>query len=236
MTSPKYSVFVGNLPFSTTEEQLSALFAECGTVTEVAIPKTENGKPKGFGFVSFGEPAQVAIAVQLLDGKIVEGRQINVSPARNEKKENLALALTNEDKRIRRPNKKFKKQFVKHDQKVKRDQQLEEMASKLKELEEEKRLEKMKKTIKKEQRKQKEAHETEVRALQKKIEQIELDRKLEANKPAPQPAAQPTVVVHDRGLGYYNRGRWRCTPCGVWYGTSGCTNGHYCNNGYWENP
>lgn len=65
-------VFVGNLPFSATEQSVSALFEEFGTVTNVKMPLRDDGKPKGFAFVAFttGKQAQKASEASLeLDGR-----------------------------------------------------------------------------------------------------------------------------------------------------------------------
>tara|TARA_A100001011_G_scaffold368072_1_gene422016 strand:- start:366 stop:605 length:240 start_codon:yes stop_codon:yes gene_type:complete len=75
------SIYVGNLPFSSTEEGISELFSAYGEVTKVAIIKDrETGRSKGFGFVEMSNGAQEAI--NALNGHELEGRSIVVNEAR----------------------------------------------------------------------------------------------------------------------------------------------------------
>jgi cold-inducible RNA-binding protein len=75
-------IYVGNLPFSATEQQVEELFAAYGEVVSVALPTDrETGRPRGFGFVEMSnEDATKAIAA--LNGKDFGGRQLNVNEAR----------------------------------------------------------------------------------------------------------------------------------------------------------
>lgn len=75
-------IFVGNLPFSATDTDLTALFEPFGEVQAVQImTDRDTGKPRGFGFVEMSsEDAQKAIAA--LNGKDFQGRSINVNEAR----------------------------------------------------------------------------------------------------------------------------------------------------------
>ena len=74
-------IYVGNLPFSATEEQIQQLFAAHGTVESVAlITDRETGRPRGFGFVEMSSGA--AEAIQSLDGKDLDGRNLKVNEAR----------------------------------------------------------------------------------------------------------------------------------------------------------
>lgn len=82
-------VFVGSLPFKTTDEELGAHFAGAGTVTsaKVIIDKM-TGKSKGFGFVEFSSEAEAQAAVDKLNNTELDGRTIFVDIARpSEKKE-----------------------------------------------------------------------------------------------------------------------------------------------------
>jgi len=75
------TVFVGNLSFNSTEEDLSAAFAECGAITSVRIATDkETGKPRGFGHVEFEDEASTDKAVALA-GTDVGGRAIRVDYA-----------------------------------------------------------------------------------------------------------------------------------------------------------
>ena len=74
-------IYVGNLPFSSTEDSVSQLFAEFGTVVSVnLITDRETGRPRGFGFVEMDEGADEAISA--LDNKEFEGRNLKVNEAK----------------------------------------------------------------------------------------------------------------------------------------------------------
>jgi RNA recognition motif-containing protein len=76
-------LYVGNLPYSVTEAQLSELFAEFGKVSSIAlITDRMTGQPKGFGFVEMESDAEAAKAISGLSGKEVDGRAIVVNEAR----------------------------------------------------------------------------------------------------------------------------------------------------------
>ncbi len=75
-------IYVGNLPFSATEEELEELFAQFGEVISVKlITDRDTGRPRGFGFVEM-EDDGVAEAISDLDGSDMGGRQLKVSEAR----------------------------------------------------------------------------------------------------------------------------------------------------------
>lgn len=78
-----YKVFVGGLPFSTTSDELQALFAQHGTVASaVVITDRDTGRSKGFGFVEFENDEEGRAAEKALNGSDVGGRSITVSEAR----------------------------------------------------------------------------------------------------------------------------------------------------------
>jgi RNA recognition motif-containing protein len=75
-------IYVGNLPFSATEEEVRRLFAQHGEVLDVSLPQDrDTGRPRGFGFVEM-EDADADKAVQALDGKDLGGRSLRVNEAR----------------------------------------------------------------------------------------------------------------------------------------------------------
>jgi len=75
-------IFVGNLNFSTTDEELRALFGEIGEVVDVHIPKDrESGRPRGFAFVRFAAEEHAAEAVEKLHGREVGGRALRLDIA-----------------------------------------------------------------------------------------------------------------------------------------------------------
>jgi RNA recognition motif-containing protein len=75
-------VFVGNLSFATTPEEVQTLFSEAGTVEEVFLPTDRNtGRAKGFAFVKFSSAAEAATAIETLNGVELDGRPIRVNEA-----------------------------------------------------------------------------------------------------------------------------------------------------------
>ena len=73
-------IYVGNLPFSATEDEVRDLFAQHGTVTSVnLITDRDTGRPRGFGFV---EMEDIGEAVSALDGAMLGGRNLKVNEAR----------------------------------------------------------------------------------------------------------------------------------------------------------
>ena len=80
-------LFVGGLPYSTTEETLKAHFEQVGEVVSVKIiVDKETGNSKGFGFVEMTTPEKAAEAIEKLNETEVDGRSIRVSEARPQEK------------------------------------------------------------------------------------------------------------------------------------------------------
>jgi cold-inducible RNA-binding protein len=76
-------LFVGNLSFNTTENQLQDLFAAHGNVIEVDLIMDKfSGRPRGFGFVTMENKEGAEAAIQALNGKQVDGRAMTVNEAR----------------------------------------------------------------------------------------------------------------------------------------------------------
>jgi RNA recognition motif-containing protein len=76
-------LFVGNLSFDTTENDLQDAFAAHGTVTETNLMMDRaTGRPRGFGFVTMSTPEEAQKAVEALNGKSVGGRALTVNIAR----------------------------------------------------------------------------------------------------------------------------------------------------------
>ncbi len=76
-------LFVGNLPYTVTSEQLSEIFGEYAEVTSAnVITDRMNGRSKGFGFVELAESADLNAVIEATNGKEIEGRAITVSEAR----------------------------------------------------------------------------------------------------------------------------------------------------------
>jgi RNA recognition motif-containing protein len=77
------SVYVGNLPFKVTEEDLVETFQEYGTVKSVQLPKDrETGRMRGFAFVEMSTETEEAAAIDALDGAEWMGRDLKVNKAK----------------------------------------------------------------------------------------------------------------------------------------------------------
>lgn len=77
------SIFVGNLSYDVTEQDLNRIFAEYGTVQRVDIPTDrETGKIRGFGFVRMVDEADEAQAIEDLNGAEWMGRNLQVNRAK----------------------------------------------------------------------------------------------------------------------------------------------------------
>jgi RNA recognition motif-containing protein len=77
------SIYVGNLSYDVTQDDLNAIFAEYGTVKRVQLPTDrETGRPRGFGFVEMGTDAEEAAAIEALDGAEWMGRDLKVNKAK----------------------------------------------------------------------------------------------------------------------------------------------------------
>jgi RNA recognition motif-containing protein len=77
------NLYVGNLPYRITEDQLRDAFAEFGQVSSCTIIKDKvTGQSKGFGFLEMPESTQAESAITQLNGRDMMGRKINVNEAR----------------------------------------------------------------------------------------------------------------------------------------------------------
>ena len=75
-------IYVGNLPFSSSESDVEQLFSSYGSVLSCALPTDrETGRPRGFGFVEMDE-ADASKAIQALNGQDFQGRTLTVNEAR----------------------------------------------------------------------------------------------------------------------------------------------------------
>src|SRR5574339_156303 len=76
-------LYVGNLAYSTTEDDLRSLFAQAGTVTSVALIKDrDSGQSKGFAFVEMGNQAEAEKAISMFNGTQMKDRELKVNLAR----------------------------------------------------------------------------------------------------------------------------------------------------------
>lgn len=77
------SIYVGNLSYDVTDNDLTQVFAEYGTVNRVQIPKDrETGRVRGFAFVEMGSEAEETAAIEALDGAEWMGRDLKVNKAK----------------------------------------------------------------------------------------------------------------------------------------------------------
>ena len=76
-------LFVGNLSFNTTENDLQDAFAAHGTVVEANLMMDRvTGKPRGFGFITMSTPEEAQKAIEALNGASLDGRNLTVNIAR----------------------------------------------------------------------------------------------------------------------------------------------------------
>ena len=99
------NVFVKNVDESVDEEALTAMFAEHGTVNSCVIMKDEAGVSKGFGFVNMEEPEHAAAAVDALNGKDINGKELYVGRAQKKAERETMLRQKFEDLRQERISK-----------------------------------------------------------------------------------------------------------------------------------
>lgn len=76
-------LYVGNLPYSATEDQVRALFGQAGEIVEIAlIMDRETGRPKGFGFVEMATEEGAQEAIKRFNGYTFDNRNLTVNEAR----------------------------------------------------------------------------------------------------------------------------------------------------------
>jgi RNA recognition motif-containing protein len=77
------SIYVGNLSYEVTQEDITSIFSEYGTVKRVQLPTDrETGRPRGFGFVEMSSDAEETAAIDALDGAEWMGRDLRVNKAK----------------------------------------------------------------------------------------------------------------------------------------------------------
>ncbi|HAR62104.1 MAG: RNA-binding protein [Candidatus Margulisiibacteriota bacterium] len=76
------NIYVGNLSYETTDEDLKEAFEQYGAVTSATVIKDKfSGKSKGFGFVEMAEKADATAAIAAMNGKEIKGRTVRVNEA-----------------------------------------------------------------------------------------------------------------------------------------------------------
>ncbi len=76
-------LYVGNLPYSATNESLAEAFSECGSVESVkVITDRDSGRSKGFAFIEMSTDTEATNSIRRFNGTDLDGRAINVSEAK----------------------------------------------------------------------------------------------------------------------------------------------------------
>lgn len=100
------SIYVGNLNYDVTKEDLTSVFAEYGTVNRVSLPMDrETGRPRGFGFVEMGSDDEETAAIESLDGAEWMERELRVNKARP--RENNHRGGGGGDRRVESSSRKY---------------------------------------------------------------------------------------------------------------------------------
>ena len=87
-------IYIGNLPFSTTEEQLRERFAEHGQVEEVTVVTDRyTGRSRGFGFVTMPDSDEATTAIEALNSSELDGRMLTVNEARPRRDDDASRRL-----------------------------------------------------------------------------------------------------------------------------------------------
>jgi RNA recognition motif-containing protein len=98
----KMKIFIGNLSYNVTEEDLRQSFTAFGQVTSVTVVKDkESGRSKGFGFVEMTVQSEAHSAICVLNGKALKGRTITVNEARPNSDSRRSIDRGCEDRRGR---------------------------------------------------------------------------------------------------------------------------------------
>ena len=76
-------LYVGNLPYKTTSDELQQMFSQAGSVTSATVISDKfSGRSKGFGFVEMGTDEEATAAINQFNGQEMEGRKLVVNEAR----------------------------------------------------------------------------------------------------------------------------------------------------------
>ena len=90
----KHDVFVGNVTFNTTEEQLQEIFSFVGPIKNIRILTDQNtGRPKGFAFIEYGDANTALAAIRHLDGHELNNRKLRVSYSNNSNLKEIARSI-----------------------------------------------------------------------------------------------------------------------------------------------
>jgi cleavage stimulation factor subunit 2 len=94
MINERHDVFVGNLTFNTTDEQLHEIFSFVGPIKAIRILyDKELGRPKGFAFIEYNDANTALAAIRRLDGTEMNGRKLKVSYSNNSNLRDVARSI-----------------------------------------------------------------------------------------------------------------------------------------------
>ena len=97
------NIFIGNLDFGTTEDQLRALLAAHGAVETVTIVRDrDTGQPRGFAFLEMTNDSEAEKAIQVLNGTLLGGRTLTINEARPKLVSNGGSDLQKREHRLNR--------------------------------------------------------------------------------------------------------------------------------------
>ncbi len=84
-------LYVGNLPYNVTDEDLQDLFSQAGDIKDVTVIKErDTQRSRGFGFVEFNNQADAEKAIQMFDGYDMDGRRLTVNMAQEREERSVA--------------------------------------------------------------------------------------------------------------------------------------------------
>ncbi len=84
-------LYVGNLPYNVTDEDLSDLFSQAGDIKDVTVIKErDTQRSRGFGFVEYNNQADAEKAIQMFDGYDMDGRRLTVNMAQEREERSVA--------------------------------------------------------------------------------------------------------------------------------------------------
>ncbi len=84
-------LYVGNLPYNVTDEDLQDLFSQAGDIKDVTVIKErDTHRSRGFGFVEFNNQADAEKAIQMFDGYDMDGRRLTVNMAQEREERSVA--------------------------------------------------------------------------------------------------------------------------------------------------
>lgn len=96
-------LYIGNLSFRTSEEELKALFQQAGTVESVRIITDQfSGRSRGFGFVEMSTKEEAAKAIEMFNGHLLKDRNLIVSEAREKRSGSRGVGRRREERGGRR--------------------------------------------------------------------------------------------------------------------------------------